>query len=138
MFKYNEGIEQSDILQNKFTAYLVIVIRGRKINYIKAKKRIQKYEQSLEIPSNDENLLIKPDMLISLPVMEQIENEKLHTALKQAKAKDRYIFFEKVLENRSFSEIAAELGLKLNTVTSIYYRFIKNLKNELGDIKNEI
>ena len=133
MFKHNEGIEESDILQNQFTACILIIIRRIKTKYMRIKKQVQLYEQSLEILENDEDLLMNPDMLLGLPIMEQIENEKLHTALTQAKAKERYILFAKAVDNRSFVDIAAELGIKPNTAAIIYYRLIKNLKHELGD-----
>jgi len=134
MYKRNEGIDESSIIQNKFTSYLVLAVRGRKNDYLESKIKIQQCERSLDEMSknNIEAFIIEPDMSLELPLLEQIENVKLHKALKKAKIKDLYILFAKVLEDRSFVEIGAELGIKPNTAAVIYYRFIKRLQNELG------
>jgi len=133
MFTRNEGITESDILQNRFTAYILTAIRRRKIQYMQDILKKQQYEESIEISGNKGNLSTNPDMLRDLPFLERIENNELYTALEQAKEHHRYIFFAKVLENRSFVEIGEELGMKPNTAAIIYYRFIKSLKNKLGE-----
>jgi DNA-directed RNA polymerase specialized sigma24 family protein len=81
------------------------------------------------------SLLIESDMILSLPLLEQIENMKLRMSLKRAKERDLYIFLAKVLEGHSLTEIAAELGISYNTTASIYYRMIDRLKKELGGEK---
>jgi RNA polymerase sigma factor (sigma-70 family) len=133
MRKNNNGIGESNIVQSNFASYLVIAMRRKKNDYLRSKTKVQQNEQSLEeILEDNEALLIEPDISLELPLMEQLENIRLYKALKKAKTKDLYILFAKVLENRSFAEIAAELGVKLSTVAMTYYRFIEHLKNEIG------
>lgn len=132
MWEHNNGAGESNILQNQFTAYLVTALRRRKVQYLRSKLQIQQYETSLEIWDQIEGLLTEPDLALGLPLIEQLENIRLQQALKQAKQRDLYIFLAKVLEDRSFVEIAGELGIAYNTVLSVYHRMIQKLKKELG------
>jgi DNA-directed RNA polymerase specialized sigma24 family protein len=135
MSKKNDGSDESNILQNQFTAYLITAIRRRKIQYMRSKVKIQQYEISLEIQEHLISLLTESDMTLSLPLLEQLENVKLRQSLERAKERDLYIFLEKALEERSLVEIAAELGVGYNTVAAVYYRMIARLKKELGGEK---
>lgn len=132
MWEHNNGAGESNILQNQFTAYLVTALRRRKVQYLRSKLQIQQYETSLEIWDQIESLLTEPDLALGLPLIEQLENIRLQQALRQAKQRDLYIFLAKVLEDRSFVEIAGELGIAYNTVLSVYHRMIQKLKKELG------
>lgn len=67
-----------------------------------------------------------------LPLLEQLENRELRRALVQLKDQDFLILTRKVLDERSFQEIADETGVGYKTVTSIYYRLLQKLRKELG------
>ena len=133
MWKHNDGKDESSILQNQFTAYLVKAIHRRKVQFIQARIQQQQYEILLEIQDGHIPFSEEPDMMFGLPFMEQIENMKLRQSFKHIKERDLYIFLAKVLEDRSLVEIAVELGLSYNTTASIYYRIISRLKKELED-----
>jgi RNA polymerase sigma factor (sigma-70 family) len=124
----NNGTGESNILQNQFTAYLVTAIHRRKIQYIRSKANTRQFELTLEIPEPSS----EPDMTLGLPLLEQLENARLRQALLRAKEREQAIFLAKALEDRSFTEIAVELGIGYNTAVSIYYRLINRLKKELG------
>jgi RNA polymerase sigma factor (sigma-70 family) len=132
MWERNDGINESNILQNQFTAYLITAIRRKKIQYIRLKKQMRQNEISLETQENFISLSNESDMVHNLPLLEQLENVNLQQFLKKAKKRDLYIFLAKALEGRSFVEIAAELRIEYNTVASVYYRMIDRLKKELG------
>ena len=136
MWERNDGTNESNILQNQFTAYLITAIRRKKIQYIRLKKQMRQNEISLEIQENFMSLSDESDMVDNLPFFEQFENVNLQQFLKKAKKRDLYIFLAKALEGRSFVEIATELGIGYNTVASVYYRMIDRLKKELrGEIE---
>jgi len=136
MWKNNEnnGADESNILHRQFTVYLATAVRRTKIQYLRSKYKLQRYEIPLEIedsyPLADNQA--EPDIILSLPLTDQLENIKLQRALEQAKKRDLYIFLAKVLEGRSFVEIAAELGIEYNTATAAYYRMLNRLRKELG------
>lgn len=70
-------------------------------------------------------------MMDALPLLAQLENLLLHKALIKQKESDLYILFAKVLEERSFFDIATELDMDYKAVTARYYRMIAKLKKEL-------
>ena len=132
MWQRNDGTGESNILQNEFTAYLGTAIRRRKVQYLRSKIKLQHYELSLEIHDYFKGFLTEPDMILNLPVIEQLENIRLQQALRQTKSRDLYIFLAKALEGRSNIEIAHELGMGDNAVAVAYHRMIQRLKKVLG------
>ena len=63
------------------------------------------------------------------------QNEKLMAAMQQLSLKERFVVTEYVLKGKPFKEIAQETGLKEKGVASAYYRSIKKLRAEMGDVK---
>ena len=134
MREQNDGTLEDNILHNRFTAYLVAAIRNRKINYLRQKLRLQALDLSIEIQAQFITLPMDDEPLTGLSVIEQLENFRLQQALQQIKEHELYILFARALHGKSFAEIALELGMKLKTVTSIYYRLIERLREKLrGD-----
>lgn len=76
------------------------------------------------------------DMTLGLSLLEQLESGQLRYALEQLKEREIRILTMKVLDERSFQEIADETGLGYKTISSIYYRLIQKLRDELGGEKN--
>jgi len=136
MWKNNEnnGAYESNILHRQFTVYLATAVRRTKIQYLRSKYKLQRYEIPLEIEDTYPlaDFQAEPDMILSLPLTDQLENIKLQRALEQVKKRDLYIFLSTVLEDRSFVEIAAELGIEYNTAAAAYYRMLNRLRKELG------
>jgi RNA polymerase sigma factor (sigma-70 family) len=132
MRERNDGTGESNILQNRFTAYLLTAVRRRKIQYLRSKTRKQHYEPALELRDDSMSVPTDPDLMRGLPLLEQLENIRLRQSLERARDRELYIFFAKALDGRPLAEIAAELGIGYNTVASIYYRLRERLKAELG------
>ena len=63
------------------------------------------------------------------------QNEKLMAAMQQLSLKERFVVTEYVLKGKPFKEIAQETGLKEKGVASAYYRSIKKMRAEMGDVK---
>lgn len=134
MWESNDEISGSDILRNQFTAYLGIAIRRKKAQYLRNKTNIQQYEMSLDILDSLKNQAAEADLTTGLPLIDQIENTGLRHILTSASRRDLYILLAKTMENRSFIDVAAELGLAPNTVVVAYHRIKKRIKNALeGD-----
>ena len=128
MDKRNNGYTEKEILQNEFTAFIMTSARRERIAFLKkeARRAYRTYEMS------DEELSFIPDS--SDFVLELCETDALAYALKQLNDRERDILFARVLEEKSFEEIADKLGLKYKGVTTSYYRIIAKLRNMLGGI----
>lgn len=132
MRKQNDGKSEDDILQNQFTAYLVTAVKRHKALYIRKKAQRQQAELPLELYEFDVPLQVDTDLLTGLSLLEQIENPMLHLALGQAKERERYIFLTRILEERSFLDLAEELGISYKATTHSYYRFIERIRKMMG------
>ena len=134
MNEYNDGISEANILQNQFTAYLMTALHRCKLQYLKDKSKKQTYELPLEsfpdLEKSDADL--EHELTENLPIFQQLENLNLHRALSGARERDLKILYMKVLENKSFVEIAEEIGLGYNAVKASYYRLVEKIKAEFG------
>ncbi|MCC8026652.1 MAG: sigma-70 family RNA polymerase sigma factor [Clostridium sp.] len=130
MRKQNDGQSADDILQNQFTAYLVTAVKRHKAHYARKKAQRQQIEAPLEL--HDFEPQSEPDLLTGLALLEQIENPMLYLALQQARDRERYIFLTRILEERSFSDLAEELGISYKATTHSYYRFIERIRKMMG------
>ena len=89
-----DGLEESNRLQNHFTAYLIKAIQRQKKDYMNKKKRLLEHEVS------DDFLKV----------------------------------FARVLERRTYDELAQKLSLRYKGVSTAYYRVIQKLRRKLrGD-----
>lgn len=128
------------LLQNQFTAYLVTSLRRRKKDIIQARIRHDQREvyvdleevfyalRSTDAPL-DELVCDEPTSFDDM----YFENEKLERALWKLTERDRYVLFARALAERSFEELAAELGLSYKGIAAVYSRAIQKLKKEMED-----
>ena len=128
---WNGGKSESNILQNQFTRYLKTAVQRRKINLFHAKNRVYSrecYDDSWQdIPG-----LITEDIYFNTSA--QCDTIGLERTLYQVEKRDRYIFFAHVLDERTFTELAAELGMNYKGVAAAYYRVIHKIRDALrGD-----
>lgn len=130
MMYQNDGTGESNILQNQFTAYLKKAIHHSKIQYLSKISLQKQYETSFEIQDN-KTVFQSEFEYASWPIIDQLDNDTFRQILEHQKKDDLYIFFAKVLENKSFVKIASELELSYRVVTMRYYRMIEKIKNEL-------
>lgn len=124
MFKKNNGSNEHDILQNQFTSYLSFAVNNARIDFIRAKIKRLKREQSI-----DQYELLFTQEVFEIEVF--LENEVLSQAMKEIREKERYVFLARVLEEKKFKEIADELGMSEKGVAAIYYRTVKKLQDIL-------
>ena len=126
MKKRNNGFTEQDKLQNEFTAFITVSFERTKLKYIKR----EGYRLRLIGEMEDEKFALIPDGTDF--VSNFCENDALAYALKQLDERERYVLIARVLEEKSFDEIADKLGVKYKCATMIYYRTTAKLRNILG------
>lgn len=117
--------------------YLVVAVRNHRSNYLKRvfKNRNQEVQIGIELSQfpSSESATQEPE-----DYMQIIEDTRLWNALHQMKPRDRYILFSRVLDEKAFGQIAAELNLPYGTVTMSYHRTIKKLRSAMeGEDKQD-
>ena len=131
LWKRNEGHEPDEILQNKFTAYLLSAVQRRKALYIDSLMKAQQISSLIEETAMDSTLDLEQEALQGIPLYMRIQNEKLFWSLSTLTERERYVFFNRALDERSLDELAAELGLSYKGVAAIYYRAIQKSKKKM-------
>lgn len=132
MWKRNDGTDEVNAVQNRFTAYLVTAIRRRKVQYFQWSEKWTTHETSVDPQEYVELWHEEPDMLAALPPMAQMENQRLLQALSEMPQRDRYILLAKILEDRTFGELSEELGVGYKGIAAAYYRAAQKIKRKLG------
>lgn len=114
------------------TAYVVLAVKRKRQSYIKKKQR--EHEKETRTKKEAEQSEFRTAGYDMWSRMEP-QNEKLMAAMQQLSLKERFVVTEYVLKGKPFKEIAQETGLKEKGVASAYYRSIKKLRAEMGDVK---
>ena len=133
----NEGQHENDILQNKFTAYLLSAVKRRRALYIDTALRNQKLTEMIEATVTDDVFEFNSEFSLDAPLYMRIQNEKLYQALFELSERERYVFFNRVLEEKSLDELAAELGLSYKGAAAVYYRTVERIRNKMRGGKVE-
>ena len=127
----NEGQNEDDVLQNKFTAYLLSAVKRRRSLYIETAMRDSKINEAIEGTVVDDAFEFDMDYYMDAPVYMKIQNEKLYQALLELSERERYVLFNRVLDEKSMDELAVELGLSYKGVAAVYYRTIQRIKKKM-------
>ena len=138
MWQKNDGQNEADKLQNRFTAYISVAIQRRRNAYIMQSVRQQQQETLTENPVSGSEYDILDDILGELPLLMQLENDKLLYALKELDERERQIFLARVLDDKSFEELAGVIGLSYKGVAAIYYRALRKIRNRMKEADNEL
>lgn len=129
MYKRNDGLTDDHRLQNQFTAYVQKAINNGCVDYLFKKIRPLK----AEIPLEDMDDLVSEDTDF---VLRLADYEDLRLALQKIKERERYILLARVVEEKSFAQIADELGISYKAVAAVYYRTLDKLRKLLGGDRN--
>ena len=133
MWQRNSGREESEILQNHFTAYVVTAIQRRKDEYVRLLWKRQKIEYLAAEVQTERGYTLEQELLEELPLFLRLENEALLYALKEVSERERYVLLSRVLNEKNFEELARELGLSYKGVAAIYYRTIGKIKKKMEE-----
>lgn len=132
MRKRNDGTDEVNAVQNRFTAYLVKAVQRQKYQYLKKLFQHQEQESIVDPMENPELWPEEVDMLTGLPPLAQIENQRLLYALVSLTERERYILLAHILDERNFTALAGELGLGYKGTAAIYYRAVQKVRRSMG------
>lgn len=132
MWLKNDGQSEEDLLQNRFTAYISVALQRRRKDYMLQERRQQQKEILTDNPVSDGNYEILDDVMSDLPLLMQLENVKLLHALRVLDEKERQVFFARVLDEKSFEELANTTSVSYKSVTSLYYRALRKIRDRMS------
>lgn len=122
MWRKNNGKGEANVLQNKFTKFLLTTIDRDKATYLDRQSKMEVHELLVDQNDAKSPLEIEPQML---------ERLILGEALEEISKRDRYIFLARALEGKSYDDLANEFGLGYKGVAAAYYRALQKLKRAL-------
>lgn len=131
----NSGNGESNILQNQFTRYLKTAIERKKIDVLRERIKLYGHEQYDE-SWREVSSLATEDEYFKHSI--QFKSIALEQAFLQIEKRDRYIFYAHVVNERSFAELALELGIGYKGVAAAYYRVIKKIHKKMRGEKDGI
>ena len=137
MWQKNNGKSETEIVQNRFTAYLATAVKRRRNDYLQQQDRRQQIESLTEDYPFLLEYSIEQDMLLGLPVLMQLEDSALLCALKELSERVRYIFLARALDGKGFEVLAEETGMGYKGVSAVYYRTVQKIKRKIEVMKNE-
>ena len=131
VWQRNEGKEQDDILQNRFTAYLLTAVQRKKALYIDAAMKSQQISSLIDEIAMDSSFNLEKEAFQDIPIYMRLQNEKLFSALSNLSERERYVFFNRALDERSLEELSNDLGMSYKGVAAIYYRTIQKIRKHM-------
>lgn len=134
MWRRNEGQTETEVLQNRFTAYVTTAIRHQRKAYIQKLSEKQAEESYTEYELSGLTYNQEEEIFSKLPLLMQLEDDALLRALKGLTEQERHIFLSRVLDGKGFEELAAEYGMKYKGITTAYYRSVKKIKKIMKEV----
>lgn len=144
--------EPTDIVQNRFTAYLVAALSNRKMRYLEQRNRLQSREQA-GVDLLDKKYTDFTEQLLSYQreqaqeslehwedlqeVMTVIESETLTKILRSLKEKEREILFARVFGELSFTEIGKRQEISSKQAEMSYYYILRKIRKGLEGKEDE-
>lgn len=133
MYTKNNGSGENNVIQNRFTAYLLTAIHRKKATYLGACSK----RREMELPTDPDDIVSVLDAMVNsagdapspFPLF---ENDALEEALQKLSQRDRYIFLAHALYQRDFGNLASELGLTYQGAATAYHRARQKIKDTLG------
>ena len=138
MWQKNNGHSEADRLQNQFTAYLSMAVQRRRREYMMQAIRQKQVESLTENSVANPEYDVFQDVLEELPLLMRLENDTLLYALRELNERERQIFLARVLDEKSFEDLAGMTGLSYKGVAAVYYRALRKIRNRMKEVDNEL
>ena len=124
----NAGKDPDDVLQNRFTAYLLTAVQRKKTEYVNRKNNqahLRILEECITIESGFD---LEQEALKNIPLQLKLQNDDLLHAIAQLSDMEQYVFFKRTVDEENYTEIARELGMSYKTVAAVFYRTLDKLR----------
>ncbi len=131
----NSGANEEHIVQNRFTAYLLVALRRRRVDFLRHRYGHQQHEQSVEAINTAYASIYDMEDAICQTLDLQTEYAALMRLLDTLQERERTILLSRAMENCSFAELADKYHMGYKGVATIYYRTIQRIKKELKELK---
>ena len=128
----NSGASEEHVIQNQFTAYLLVALRRRKSAVLSHRDSHQQHEQPMEPDRQPISAEAWEDEYFRRMEL-LMEYRAVLEALDQLQKRERYILLARILEERSFTELAQELQIGYKGAAAIYYRALSCIREKLEE-----
>ena len=138
MWQKNDEIIAKDEIQFRITNYLLTAIRRKRKDYLSKICSCMEHEVVIDelLYQSDKT---EYDELNTFMLMQRLDNTSLWHALSDLSERELYVLLERIVEEKTFSELSEELGLRYKGISAIYYRTIKKIRAAMkGDEKSDI
>ena len=134
MLRRNDGQGESNIVQNRFTSYLMIAVNRHRAAALQRRKDINVHELPLDdfLPFIEESMEDPQEQALNAYHQLELEDESLERAIKCLSERKKYVFFSQALQERTYKELAQDLNMGYKGVAAIYYRAVQKLRKEMG------
>lgn len=131
VFKNDNGKEKDNIIQNRFSAYLLSSVNRTRKNYTAKKEEIERREMLISETSDIVDKESEQKMMNTIPLHMQLENDRLVEVLFALSERDKYIFLQHALGEKSFEMLANEFELSYKGVAAVYYRTMQKIRKAI-------
>ena len=77
-------------------------------------------------------------MMNTIPLHMQLENDRLVEVLFALSERDKYIFLQRALGEKSFEMLAKEFELSYKGVAAVYYRTMQKIRKAIRSVDYEL
>lgn len=127
---WNDGKDEANMVQNRFTKYLVVSVHRKKNAVLQGRRKIRGRETFTDDWDTIPGIVVEEDYIQQVSSPLDFENAALSRAFARLKERDRYICFARILDEKEFDALAIELGMRYKGIAAAYYRAIEKIKRE--------
>lgn len=142
---------ETDSVQNRFTAYLVTAVTNKRIRYMEKRNRKKETEISGDIFEKnyqdfdmqfreyigEQTGFVLEDWERYQEFLQKAESGYLREAVERLKEREKKLLFARVFGELSFAELGELVGLQPKQAEMAYFYVIRKLRKELGAKKDE-
>ena len=144
--------KSNDMIQNRFTAYLVAAVTNHRIHYMERKKFLKEmeavqpdilekkyldFEEQYHGYVGEQTEFIMEDWERFEELMVMLKSEKLFKAVNRLKEHERTLLFARIFGELTFAELGKRFGMKPKQAEMAYFYIIRKLRKGLEAKKDE-
>lgn len=144
--------KQTDSVQNRFTAYLMVAVANRRVSYMEQRNRQKEWEyiqvdllekNHVDFDAQYRTYMAEQSLLRYLgygessECMPEIDSIQLAKCINRLKDRERGILFARVFGELDFAELGKKFGMEPKQAEMAYYYIIRKLRKGMGVRKDE-